>query len=79
MLIQGVRSHSASDIFNGNSVQSDDEEIKEQRLSYHGSIDENALGAEEYKRRPSIPSSAQALQRKVFNQCLVESCYITDV
>ncbi|XP_060569640.1 uncharacterized protein LOC132728048 [Ruditapes philippinarum] len=60
----GVRSHSASDIFNGNDVQSDDEEIKGQRFSYHGSIDENALGVEEYKRRPSISSPPQALQRK---------------
>jgi hypothetical protein len=75
MLIQGVRSHSASDIFNGNDVQSDDEEIKGQRFSYHGSIDENALGVEEYKRRPSISSPPQALQRKVFDQCLVESCF----
>ena len=52
-----MRSHSASDIFTGNMATSDDEETRDHRYSYHGSIDENSIPA----RRPSV--SNHALQR----------------
>lgn len=74
---QGARSHSASDIFQGHDMPSDDEEIKEERFSYHGSIDENTLAADvTYTRRPSISSPPQAVQRKVLIGCYVEACAI---